>query len=145
MSYASALSRHSWNSFTNSGVRRFSPDFMWITTQEPSFSTSILLYTLRLHWEGLSLVPRPFLSLEKKKRGKPDFSAFFFRERARKGLGTRLGGARLVPSSRKLLSDENMELEKVGTCVIIHMKCYPNVITPEFMAMLNEALDKVLA
>ena len=35
-----------------------------------------------------------------------------------------------------------MEVEKIGSCVVLHMKCGQNVMTPEFLQAFSEALDK---
>ncbi len=37
-----------------------------------------------------------------------------------------------------------MELEKVGSCVVIHMNFGKNVFNSGFVEALNEALDKAL-
>ena len=52
VSYLSALSSASWAAFTESGLKRFSPRFMWITTHAPIFSTSIFLLQAGTRLEG---------------------------------------------------------------------------------------------
>lgn len=38
-----------------------------------------------------------------------------------------------------------MEVEKVGSVVVVHMKCGENRLNPNFLKILHEALDKVEA
>ncbi len=38
-----------------------------------------------------------------------------------------------------------MEVEKVGSVVVIHMKCGENRLNPEFIELFQEALDKAEA
>ena len=43
VSYLSAMSSAPWAAFTESGLKRFSPRFMRVTTHAPILSTSIFL------------------------------------------------------------------------------------------------------
>ena len=73
----------------------------------------------------------------------PTFSSSMFSSES----NFRLLGTSLAPPNASAMSTvySKMEVEKLGSCVVIHMKSGENRLTPEFVKEFHECLDKAEA